>query len=378
MQIDGLVALASVIAGFTVGLTGMGGGALMTPILVLLFKVQPLAAVSSDLVAAMVMKPVGGSVHIRRRTVSWELVRWLMVGSVPTAFAGVFVLRLFGNGEQLQNRLKIALGVVLLIAVVAMVVKGWLQGRQTARDRSAGTGGRSDDGPVQVRKLPTILTGAVGGLMVGMTSVGSGSVIIILLILLYPSLRGARLVGTDLVQAIPLVASAAIAHIFFGDLQIGLTSSVLLGSIPGVYLGARLSSRAPDGVIRPALVFVLLASALKLLNMGTVQLVIMLGVIALVGLPVWGAIDARGRPQHHWDMAGLTKRVWVRLQAAGALFGFGFAAAVAYFASARPRLEAVAVPSEGSAPSRELAFALGLSDAPGIEEPGEPSRRRPI
>src|SRR2546425_7578295 len=115
MHIDLYVALAGLIVGFTVGLTGMGGGALMTPILVLLFKIQPLAAVSSDLVASMVMKPVGGGVHVRRGTVNWALVRWLCVGSVPAAFAGVLILKQLGNGGQVPGPLKLAPGLGLLV-----------------------------------------------------------------------------------------------------------------------------------------------------------------------------------------------------------------------------------------------------------------------
>jgi hypothetical protein len=110
LDIDWYVAAAGLLVGFTVGLTGMGGGALMTPLLVLLFKVQPLAAISSDLVAAVIMKPVGGGVHLRRGTVNFGLVRWLMVGSVPAAFAGVLVLQQFGDGEVVQTRIRQALG----------------------------------------------------------------------------------------------------------------------------------------------------------------------------------------------------------------------------------------------------------------------------
>ena len=346
MHIDLYVALAGLVVGFTVGLTGMGGGALMTPILVLLFKVQPLAAVSSDLVAAMVMKPVGGGVHMRRGTVNWELVRWLCAGSIPGAFSGVLVLNHLGNGQQVQDRLKIVLGAALLVASASIVAKSFLQGRQSRADRKQLEKG---DGPAPSRsfalkKIPTVVIGAAGGLVVGMTSVGSGSLIIVALLLLYPMLTSRQLVGTDLVQAIPLVASAALGHILFGDFKLDLTASVLLGSIPGVYFGAKLSARAPDGVIRPALVFVLLASGLKLLNLGTAQLGIVLLAFVLVGLPVWGAIDAAGRPQRHWVEAGLSRRLWVGVQAAGALFGVGFGMAVAYFVSARPKLGAVPAP----------------------------------
>src|SRR5256886_16517920 len=127
MHVDPLIVVTGVFVGFTVGLTGMGGGALMTPILVLLFGVQPLTAVSSDLVASFVMKPIGAGVHLRRGTVRWELVRWLAITSVPFAFAGVFVLRAFGDAEVLQGRVKIALGIALLMAAALIFVRAGLQ-----------------------------------------------------------------------------------------------------------------------------------------------------------------------------------------------------------------------------------------------------------
>jgi uncharacterized membrane protein YfcA len=342
MHIDPWVGLAGLIVGFTVGLTGMGGGALMTPILVLLFKVQPLAAVSSDLVAAMVMKPVGGTVHAKRGTVNWSLVRWLSVGSVPAAFSGVFILNTLGNGQTVQDRLKLVLGAALVVAAASIVVKGYLQSRQTRRERRAVADGFDvQTRSFRIRKLPTLAIGIVGGLVVGMTSVGSGSLIIVALLLLYPMIRSNQLVGTDLVQAIPLVAAAALGHILYGDFQLGLTASVLIGSIPGVFIGARLSSKARDGLIRPALVFVLLASGLKLLDVGTTQLGIGLLAFCLVALPIWGAIDAASHTDDQWDRLGLSKRTWIRTQAIGAPFVVGFAMAVAYFGTTRPKLVAV-------------------------------------
>lgn len=281
MQIDPLVAIAALIVGFVVGLTGMGGGALMTPILVLLFKVQPLAAVSSDLVASMIMKPFGSAVHLRRGTVHFGLVRWLMVGSVPAAFAGVFIIRVLGQGAEFQGRLKVVLGLALLLAASAIVAKGLLQVRNRRR------GSFPDGREIRVNRVATVAIGAVGGLLVGMTSVGSGSLIVAMLLLLYPSFSGSRLVGTDLVQAVPLVAAAAMGHIFFGDFRLDLTASLLLGSIPGVLAGAALSSRAPDGLIRPALFLVLVASALKLLNVGNLELVVVLALLAAAGTAGW-------------------------------------------------------------------------------------------
>jgi len=255
--VDVTLALAGLGVGIIVGLTGMGGGALMTPILVLFFGVPPVAAVSSDLAASAVMKPFGGWVHARRGTVDWRLVAWLCAGSVPAAFLGVLLLRLLGDDAAVQHAIKVALGVALLLAAGGLLLKSWAA-RRRGGDRPAGR--------ITVRPVPTLLVGAVGGLIVGLTSVGSGSLIIVTLLGLYPMLRANDLVGTDLVQAVPLVAAAALGHALFGDLQLDIAGAVLVGSIPGVLIGARISSRAPAGLVRTALVIVLLASALKLLE----------------------------------------------------------------------------------------------------------------
>lgn len=253
------VAAAGLGVGFVVGLTGMGGGALMTPILVLGFGVQPLAAVSSDLVASLVMKPFGAGVHLRHGTVNLTLVRWLVLGSVPAAFCGVLLLKSLGDG--LQTDLRVMLGIALLVAAGAMLARSVIQRRR-------GTGGAAAGAQhaITVRPVPTVLIGAIGGLVVGITSVGSGSLMIVMVLLLYPALAASQLVGTDLVQAIPLVGAAALGHILFGDFKLGLTASLLVGGIPGTYLGARVSSRAPDSLIRPVLVTVLALSAMKLLG----------------------------------------------------------------------------------------------------------------
>jgi hypothetical protein len=338
--IDWGIVLASVLVGFTVGLTGMGGGALMTPILLIFFGISPTAAVSSDLVAAMAMKPVGGGVHIRRKTVRWELVKWLCVGSIPMAFAGVLLLNASGDSERIEEVTKVFLGITLLLAASAMIVKAWLQGRRTAAARRDGVLGQAPAGPLRVKILATIGIGMIGGLLVGLTSVGSGSIIIICLMLLYPTLRGAELVGTDLVQAVPLVTSAALAHIIVGDFVLGLTASILIGSLPAVWVGARLSSKAPDGVIRPILVFVLVASALKLLEVPNSTLGVVLLAGLLLALPIWGAIDAAMHPERLWAAAGLPRTSWIRRQAWLAPVGVGFAFGVAYFARIRPQLSA--------------------------------------
>ncbi|GGM28909.1 sulfite exporter TauE/SafE family protein [Dactylosporangium sucinum] len=272
---DPVMALAGLGVGVIVGLTGMGGGALMTPILVLFFGVPPLAAVSSDLAASAVMKPFGGWVHARRGTVNWALVRWLCLGSVPSAFAGVLLMRAIGGGDGVQGVVRNALGVALLLAVGGLLYKTY------SRRSTQATGAIAD---VKVRPVPTVLLGALGGLVVGMTSVGSGSLIIVILLALYPMLRANDLVGTDLVQAIPLVAAAALGHAIFGDLKLDLAGAVLIGSVPGVLIGARLSSRAPAGVVRAALIIVLLASALKLFDVPTVPVLSIVGVAVAVAV----------------------------------------------------------------------------------------------
>jgi uncharacterized membrane protein YfcA len=273
VDIDFSIAAAGAIVGFVVGLTGMGGGALMTPILVIFFNVQPLAAVSSDLVASLIMKPVGAGVHWRAKTVKTPLVKWLCIASIPSAFCGVLLLRsLPGNEADLQERIKLALGAALLLAVIGIVARFVLdRQRNHVIDDSA-------NHTVHVHIGRTLAIGMFGGLIVGMTSVGSGSLMIVLLMLLYPALTMRELVGTDLVQAVPLVGSAALGQLIFGDVRFGLTTSLLIGAIPAVYVGARLSSRAPSWFVRRALAVVLLASALKLLEVSVTPLAIATGV----------------------------------------------------------------------------------------------------
>jgi uncharacterized membrane protein YfcA len=304
MQWDPSIALAGLLVGVVVGLTGMGGGALMTPVLVSFFGVPPLTAVSSDVVASLFMKPIGGLVHLRRGTVHLGLVTWLTVGSVPGAFAGVLLLRLIGSGERLQHVLLLMLGVVLVLASLSMAVKAYL----TLRDRERKRMGEGADDPgttlssVPVHRLATVLVGAGGGLVVGMTSVGAGSLMIVSLLLLYPALKAGQLVGTDLVQAVPLVASASLGHVLFGDFTLGLTGSVLVGAIPGVWVGARVSSRSPGGLIRRALAVILLASGLKLLGLSPPLVLVAVAIAVVLGTAVWAWVRVRhGEPPLAWQ-----------------------------------------------------------------------------
>lgn len=250
--IDPALVVGGLAGGFTMGLTGMGGGALLTPMLVLFFGVSPTAAVGSDLVTSLAVKPFGGAIHAKAGTVRWDLVRWLALGSVPGALAGVGLLCAVGtSGDSLVQTL---LGLTLLTAATVMV---W-------RARNPVT--ENDGPPTPVRPWPTVALGLVGGTVVGLTSVGSGSLMIAVLTLLYPKLKRSELVGTDLVQAVPLVGAAAIAHLGIGTVSAAVTGSLILVSLPGMIVGARGSAHYDGRLVRAAIPVVLAASALKLLG----------------------------------------------------------------------------------------------------------------
>jgi uncharacterized membrane protein YfcA len=280
MHVDPYIILGSAVVGFLVGMTGAGGGALMTPMLILLFGVQPGAAISSDLVAAVVMRPFGAAVHLRKGTVNLRLVRWMVLGSVPMAFLGAYVLHLMGNDKSAQENIKVALGSALLLGAAAMVLRFVL-------DRRAGESRTGVVHEVVPRPLRTVAIGMIGGIIVGITSVGSGSLMIIFLLFLYPMLSAKQLVGTDLTQAVPLTLAAALGALAFGHVQLGVTTSLILGSVPAVLIGSLLSSSAPDRYIRPLITFVVAASGLKYVGVGTTALGWILVATLLIGAATW-------------------------------------------------------------------------------------------
>jgi len=290
--IDGYVVLGSAAVGLLVGLTGAGGGALMTPMLIALFGVKPSAAISSDLVAAVVMRPVGAAVHLHRRTVNLRLAGWLTLGSAPMAFAGAWTSRLLGTGPAGQRGVEAALGAALLAGSAAMAARSVLD-RRSARQRTATVR------DLRVRPVPTVLIGMAGGLIVGMTSVGSGSLMIVLLLFAYPAIGAAQLVGTDLAQAVPLTAAAAAGALAFGHVELGVTASIAAGSVPAVTCGALLSSRAPDRYVRPVITLVIFASGLKYAGLGTAALgwALFAAVLAAAGYRLAASRPwRRGRP----------------------------------------------------------------------------------
>lgn len=305
MSLDLPLAVGGLLVGSVVGLTGMGGGALMTPMLVFFFNVNPLTAISSDLVVSLFMKPAGALVHLRRGTVNLGLVRWLCVGSIPGALAGSWFIDLMPAGE-LDETLTRILGVALLVSTAGLVTRAFLQMWRNRLPLGEGPAKAIRRPEVRLRPVPIVILGAVAGFMVGLTSVGSGSIVIVALLFMFPALKASQLVGTDLLQAIPLVAAAAAGHMFFGSVSITVASSLLIGAIPGAWIGAQVSSRAPGGIIRRALAVLLLASGLR-----------------LIGAPTEWAVGAAAAALVFGTVAWVAMRDRVSRRAAGSSLGSG-------------------------------------------------------
>ena len=290
------IAIAGFLVGIVVGLTGMGGGALMTPALIFLGVGGAATVVTADLTAAAIYKSGGALTHWRQGSPNLTLAKWLILGSVPMAFIGPWLVHWVAGGdpETLDKILKEAIGFALLFAAATYALRLYVQLRRRRR-----TG--AEPPPVVVRPLPTFLVGAIGGLLVGITSVGSGSVIMVALLMLYPALSAVRLVGTDLVQAVPLVLSAAIANIIVNGLEWSILVPLVIGSTPGTMLGAKIAPRVPQSVIRRGIVVVLTMSGVALLDkagwapLGAADdqthpvFIALVGVALLVLVPiVWG------------------------------------------------------------------------------------------
>lgn len=291
--------LAAAGVGFLVGLTGAGGGALMTPMLTILFSVPLATAISSDLVATLLMRPFGAAVHAWRGTVEWGIVAWLSAGSIPAAFAGAYVLHLLGGDTVAVER---AIGVALLTGAAAMVGRRLVRLRNADRSSAHMTGSNLRHRPSPVRRPVTLAVGAAGGFMVGTTSVGTGSLMVVLLTLAYPALAARQLVATDLAQAIPLSAAAAGGAALFGHVQLTMTLAVAAGGVPGVLAGSLLSSRAPEAVLRLGVAWAVLASGLKYVGLPPLWIS---GGVACVAIPeAAAAIGHRRRKPATASQAG--------------------------------------------------------------------------
>jgi uncharacterized protein len=264
--------------GVLVGMTGMGGGSLMTPLLILIFGIQPTTAIGTDIFYSAVTKTVGGWRHFRMKTVNMELVRWLATGSVPAAIAGVAVVSFLQHhiGEDRLDSLVYGVlgGTLLMVGIITLSRALILRSLVEERDRFE----------VERRhKVAAVAIGATTGFVIGVTSAGSGTVIAILLIAVY-RLAPKKVVGTDIFHAAVLLWAAGIAHWIGGNVDFVLAGNILLGSVPGVVIGAALSSKAPTGFIRTALGVVLVGSGIVTIQKGDPTVWPIAAGIAAIGL----------------------------------------------------------------------------------------------
>jgi uncharacterized protein len=275
--------------GVLVGMTGMGGGSLMTPLLILIFGIQPTTAIGTDIFYSAVTKTVGGWRHFRMKTVNMELVKWLSFGSVPAAILGVAIVSVLQDhiGEDRLDSLVYAVlgGTLLMVGIITLTRALILRNLVEERDRFE----------VERRhKIAAVVIGATTGFVIGITSAGSGTVIAILLIAVY-RLAPKKVVGTDVFHAAILLWAAGIAHWIGGNVDFTLAGNILLGSIPGVVIGAALSDRAPQGFIRTALGVVLVGSGIVTIQKGDPNVWPIAMAVAALGL---GGILAAPRLLH--------------------------------------------------------------------------------
>jgi uncharacterized protein len=251
---DPLIVFFGLGVGLLVGLTGVGGGSLMTPLLILVAGVQPVIAVGTDLAYGAVTKTVGGWKHLRQRTVDVGLSSWMALGSVPSAVVGVYVLELLKRayGDSFDSVLLGLVSGAVLFVGVAVLVRALFLPKLTERERETFEIERR-------HKVAAVTIGAFIGFMLGVTSAGSGSLIAIALIMLF-RLVPRRVVGTDVFHAAILLWAAAIAHVIAGNVDYGLAGTILVGSIPGVWVGSHLSVRVPVATLRTALGVVLIGA----------------------------------------------------------------------------------------------------------------------
>jgi uncharacterized membrane protein YfcA len=256
---DWLYTLSGFLVGLIVGVTGVGGGSLMTPLLVLFFGISPATAVGTDLLYASITKALGGWVHNNNGTVDWKIVGLLSLGSLPTA---LFTIALFKFLELDEKTLKVlitsVLSVALLLTATALLLKDWIK---KIAQREDGTVYE-----IHHRHLAaaTIVTGAIVGALVTISSIGAGVLGTVALLFLYPRLTAVKVVGTDIAHAVPLTAVAGLGHLALGTVDLVLLGSLLLGSLPGIYIGSHLSAKVPEKVLRPILAVMLLIIGTRL------------------------------------------------------------------------------------------------------------------
>ena len=297
---DPLVIVFGLGVGILIGLTGIGGGSLMTPLLVLFAGIPPVVAIGTDLAYGAVTKTLGGWRHWRKGTVDLGVSAWLAVGSVPGALVGVWLLdRLHATyGKSVEPTRLVAIAVALIIVAITILGRALFMPKLVARERHAVE-------QTTRAKASAVVIGAFLGLILGITSVGSGALIGLALILVF-QLTPHRVVGTDVFHAAILLWAAGLAHIVSGNVDFLLMATILLGSLPGVWLGAHLIDKVPANALRPALGCVLLASALGVLSKAGADVppLVLVGVPLAVGLGAYVLQRSRGPVAPPADIAG--------------------------------------------------------------------------
>jgi uncharacterized protein len=273
--VDPIIVLFGFGVGFLVGLTGMGGGSLMTPLLILVFGIKPVTAIGTDIVYAAITKTAGGWRHLKLKTVNLPLVWWMAAGSVPAAILGVWAIEILQDryGDDLDETVFAILAACLLVVGAVTLLRGlFLADKIEERDSFE----------LHTRhKVAAVAIGATTGFVIGLSSAGSGTVIAIMLITVF-RLTPRRVVGTDVVHAAILLWAAGLAHVVGGNVDFLLAGNILIGSIPGVILGSNMSVKWPQGALRTALGVVLMAAGITIMNKADADLVpYAIGVAAL-------------------------------------------------------------------------------------------------
>jgi uncharacterized membrane protein YfcA len=286
LQLLGGYIVSGLLVGVLVGLTGVGGGSLMTPLLVFLFDFKPATAVGTDLLFAALTKTGGVWVHhTKHSSVDWRIVRWLSLGSLPFAVATLFVLNHFASiGKETTGMITLTLGIALLLTATSILVRSLLIRRSQKNavnvvaiadvEEETETELETDEKIDEIKRgrfdrwqIPaTVLVGAVLGILVTLTSVGAGALGTIVLLFLYPKMLTVKIVGTDLAHAIPLTAVAGFGHWMLGNVDFVLLGSLLIGSLPGIWMGSHLSAKLPERFLRPILAVLLLIIGLKFVS----------------------------------------------------------------------------------------------------------------
>jgi uncharacterized membrane protein YfcA len=250
---------SGLLVGFLVGITGVGGGSLMTPLLVFLFGFKAVVAVGTDLLFAAITKSGGVLVHHgNHKSVEWPIVRRLASGSLPASIATLYVLNHFAKvGKDITQTITFTLGVALILTALALIYRSRLQKKGASELREIHGRFQRIQGPA------TVLTGIVLGVLVTMSSVGAGALGTVALLFLYPKLPTLKVVGTDLAHAIPLTAVAGFGHWQLGNVDFGLLGSLLVGSLPGIWVGSHISAKIPERYLRPILAAILMLVGFK-------------------------------------------------------------------------------------------------------------------